>query len=110
MFRRDFIQEVSMHRSTGRPRVSGYARALLIATAVVASIAEAVIPTPAVTGPIPSDTPGTPGHNYTYWATDIVLKNFGYTEEEFFFEGTANRYDAANPSGGVGNAARCTPI
>ena len=99
-----------MHHSTRRPGVSRHARALLIATAVFASIAGAVIPTPTVTGPIPSDTPGTPGHNYTYWATDIVLKNFGYTEEEFFFEGTANRYDAAAPSGAVGNANRCSPI
>jgi hypothetical protein len=99
-----------MHHSTGRPEVSHYARGLLTATAVFASIAQAVIPTPTVTGPIPSDTPGSPGHNYTYWATDIVLKNFGYTEEEFFFEGTANRYDAAAPSGAVGNANRCSPI
>ena len=99
-----------MHHSSGRPAVSHYARGLLTATAVFASIAQAVIPTPTVTGPIPSDTPGSPGHNYTYWATDIVLKNFGYTEEEFFFEGTANRYDAAAPSGAVGNANRCSPI
>jgi hypothetical protein len=99
-----------MHHSTGGPGISRHVRALLIATAVYASSAQAVIPTPTVTGPIPSDTPGTPGHNYTYWATDIVLKNFGYTEEEFFFEGTANRYDAAAPSGGVGNANRCSPI
>jgi len=99
-----------MHHSTGGPGISYHVRALLIATAVYASSAQAVIPTPTVTGPIPSDTPGTPGHNYTYWATDIVLKNFGYTEEEFFFEGTANRYDAAAPSGAVGNANRCSPI
>ncbi len=99
-----------MHRSIRRPRVSRNGRALLAAAAVFASVAQAVIPTPIVTGPIPGDTPGTAGHNYTFWATDIVLKNFGYVEEEFFFEGTANRYDAAAPSGGVGNAARCSPI
>jgi len=99
-----------MHHSTRRPGVLRHARALLTVTAVFASIAGAVIPTPTVTGPIPSDTPGSPGRNYTYWATDIVLKNFGYTEEEFFFEGTANRYDAAAPSGAVGNANRCSPI
>ena len=58
----------------------------------------------------PATRPDRASRNYTYWATDIVLKNFGFVEEEFFFEGTANRYDAANPSGGVGNAARCTPI
>ena len=53
----------------------------------------------------PVDTPGSADHNYTFFATDIVLQRYGFVEEEFFFDGTANRYDAAAPSGGVGNAA-----
>ena len=99
-----------MHRSIKRPGISRCGHALIAVAALWVAAAQAVVPTPTVTGPIPGDTPGSPSHNYTYWATDIALKNFGFVEEEFFFEGTANRYDAANPSGGVGNAARCTPI
>lgn len=99
-----------MQGSTKRPAVSRVGSALLTAIALCTATAQAVIPTPTVTGPIPGDTPGSASRNYTYWATDIVLKNFGFVEEEFFFEGTANRYDAANPSGGVGAANRCSPI
>ena len=76
-----------------------------VAMATFASIAAAVVPTPTVIGPLPSDTPGTPGHNYPFFATDMVLADFGYVEQEFFFDGTANRYDAPAPSGGIGNNA-----
>lgn len=95
------------------PKVHGiahYASVLLTVLALFAGIAQAVIPTPTVTGPIAGDTPGSADHNYTFWATDIVLQNFGFIEQEFFFDGTANRYDAAAPGGGVGNVARCSPI
>ena len=77
----------------------------MVAT-LLASTASAVIPTPAVTGPIPSETPGSPSRNYTWWATDIVLEKYGYVEQEFFFDGLANRYDAPNPAG----FARCTAM
>jgi len=90
-----------MHRSIKRPGISRCGHALIAVAALWVTAAQAVVPTPTVTGPIPGDTPGSPSRNYTYWATDIVLKNFGFVEEEFFFEGTANRYDAANPSAGV---------
>lgn len=99
-----------MHRSIKRHPFLRCGRALIAATALCAAATQAVIPTPTVTGPIPGDIPGSPSRNYTYWASDIVLKNFGFVEEEFFYEGTANRYDAANPSGGVGAANRCTAI
>ena len=33
--------------------------------------------------------------------TDIVLANFGYVEEEFMFEGTANTYAPPGPDGKV---------
>jgi hypothetical protein len=81
-------------------------RSVICATiAVFALAAEAVVPTPTVVGPLPFDTPGTPAHNYPFFATDLVLSDFGYVEQEFFFDGTANRYDAPAPSGGVGNNA-----
>jgi Alpha/beta hydrolase domain len=76
---------------------------LTVAAAV--GIAEAVVPTPTVIGPLASDTPGSPDHNYPFFSTDMVLADFGYVEQEFFFDGTANRYDAPAPSGGIGNNA-----
>jgi hypothetical protein len=46
-----------------------------------------------VTGPVPSTTPlRDPGHGYPYNSTPLDLANLGYVEEEFFIEGTANRY------------------
>src|SRR5689334_20661342 len=44
------------------------------------------VPTPKVTKVA---GPGQP-----FFATDIVLKNFGYVEEEFFYDGQANTYSA----------------
>jgi hypothetical protein len=53
----------------------------------------ATAPTPTVTGPVAAaDIPGTPTHNYTFFATNHELATHGYLEQEFFVEGTANRY------------------
>lgn len=84
---RDFAVNAAAHRyiALARVLVAG-------AAAMWVSIASAAVPTPAVTGPIPSDVPGTPARNYPFFATDIVLQNFGYVEEEFFYDGTANSY------------------
>lgn len=52
------------------------------------------VPNPVVTGPIPAlATPGDPSHNYPFFSTSVDLASYGYVEEEFFFEGTANRYN-----------------
>jgi hypothetical protein len=59
-----------------------------------------VVPTPTVSGPIASDLQS-PDKNYTFFATDLDLKARSYIEEEFFFSGTANTYDATF-SGGIG--------
>jgi len=56
-----------------------------------ASMARAEVPTPRVT-PVSGGAPGSADHNYPFFSTDIVLKNFGYIEEEFFFEGTAEGF------------------
>lgn len=60
-----------------------------------------VVPNPTVTGPIASVMPGDPSHNYPFLATAFDLDKFGYVEEEFFIEGTANRYDT--PTGATGS-------
>jgi Alpha/beta hydrolase domain len=79
------------------------------AVAAFAATAGAVVPTPTVIGPLSSDTPGSSAHNYPFFSTDMVLADFGYVEQEFFFDGTANRYDAPAPSGGIGNNAASAP-
>ncbi len=71
--------------------------------------AGASVPVPTVIGPLASDVPGSPGRNYPFFATDMVLSDFGYIEQEFFFDGTANRYNAPAPSGGTGNNAASAP-
>ena len=75
-----------MHRSIKRPGLSRCGHALIAAAALCVAAAQAVVPTPTVTGPIPGDTPGSPSRNYTYWATDIVLKNFGFVENLHLFD------------------------
>jgi len=76
------------------PRLRRGCRLGLVAVALVAASALgafAQVPTPTVTK-LTSDKPGTPGRNYPFFATDIVLSNYGYVEEEFFFDGKANTY------------------
>jgi len=54
----------------------------------------AAVPNPVVIGPIPATgPPGNPSHDYPFFSTTVDLSSHGYIEEEFFFEGTANRYN-----------------
>jgi Alpha/beta hydrolase domain len=55
------------------------------------------VPNPTVTGPIPANAPpGDPSHDYPFFSFAPQLAALKgphrYVEEEFFFEGTANRY------------------
>lgn len=51
-------------------------------------------PTPAVAGPITfGPTDGSIEHDYPFFSDRDWLERQGYVEEEFFLEGTANRYD-----------------
>ena len=78
-------------------------------TLVAASFLDAAdVPTPKVTA-MAADKPGTAGRNYPFFATDIVLANFGYVEEEFMYEGTANTYAPPGPDGNVEIAERGIP-
>ena len=60
---------------------------------VVARTGSSEVPIPEVTA-VPGDPPGSADRNYPFFATDIVLTNYGYVEQEFFYEGTANTYTA----------------
>src|SRR5438105_4448643 len=63
-------------------------------TAGTPTASSAKVPAPTVTGPIAA--PGIPGaaeHNYIFFASKQDLAIQGYVEEEFFIQGTANRYN-----------------
>jgi hypothetical protein len=73
-----------------------------LSLAACAMVAGAVVPTPLVTGPIPGDVPGTSAaRNWPFFATHIVMADYGYVEQEFFFEGTATRF--SSPTGTAPN-------
>jgi hypothetical protein len=67
----------------------------------VVPVRAAAVPAPTVTGPIKATVaPGDPSHDYIYSASVDDLAKYGYVEEEFFLEGTANRY--TTPAGATG--------
>ena len=69
---------------------------VLIALAALswAATAAAQVPTPTLIGPIPQNVaPGDPSHDYTFFTTVEDLSDFGYVEQEYFIQGTANRYN-----------------
>ena len=76
--------------------------ALLGAGMACAAITAQAVPNPVVTGPIPSTAiPGQPSKDYIFFASDHPLAVNGYIEEEYFIEGTANRYNI--PTGATGS-------
>lgn len=68
--------------------VLGSAGLLLTATSMAAT------PGFQIEGPIAAEAPGHPSNNFIYSASAIELNSRGYIEEEFFIEGTANRYSS----------------
>ncbi len=51
------------------------------------------VPNPVVTGPIRENAPpGDPSRDYIFFSREGI-ERFGYIEQEFFFEGSANVYD-----------------
>jgi hypothetical protein len=64
------------------------------------------VPTPVVTGAIAATALGDPGRDYPFHASVIDLAARGYVEQEFFIEGTANRYDTpAQATGTIRSSA-----
>lgn len=68
---------------------------LLFLCLVLCSVTGAAsVSNPTVTGPIPASVmPGDRSHDYPFLSTTVDLASYGYVEEEFFLEGTANRYN-----------------
>ena len=55
--------------------------------------AGAAAPNPSIIGPIPATVPlGDPSRDYPFFATDVNLAQYGYVEQEYFMQGTANQY------------------
>ncbi len=84
-----------------RARIASWAAAAtVIAGTFVSPTALAAVPNPTVTGPVPVNAaPGSPSRDYPFLSTMHNLAAVGYVEEEFFVEGTANRY---NTTGAIG--------
>lgn len=84
-----------MVRSDSSP-VARIVSACLIATAVAIGarqLGAASVTTPIVTGPVKTPVAiGDPSRNYPYSSTIDDLAKYAYVEEEYFVEGTANRY------------------
>jgi hypothetical protein len=78
-------------RAIGFLAAAGLAGLLTAAGPVMLRGASAV-PVPTVTGPLASTAAGAPKHDYPFYASALDLAARGYVEEEFFIEGTANRY------------------
>lgn len=66
----------------------------IYAVQAAASPVPVPVPVPQVSGPIASpDLPGTPSHNYIFFASNHDLASHGYVEQEFFIQGTARTFE-----------------
>jgi hypothetical protein len=82
-------------------RVIMLSAAFAVAILCLPLVANAAVPNPTITGPIPATvTPGDPSRDYPFLATDVDLAQYGYVEQEYFMQGTANQY--TTPAGTTG--------
>ena len=80
------IVACSQDRITGHTQSVGDAHKL-------AEIATSAVANPTVIGPIAASAqPGSASRDYPFFSTTADLATHGYVEEEFFIQGTANRY------------------
>jgi alpha/beta hydrolase family protein len=71
----------------------GLTIALVAAVGVGVRLGAASVATPTITGPIKAPVAiGDPSHDYPYSSAVDDLGKYSYVEEEYFVEGTANRY------------------
>jgi len=89
-----------------QPRTFGAVALCVAALSLPASASAQVdVPIPTVIGPIPANVaPGDASHDYTFFTPVADLSRYGYVEEEFFLEGTANTY-TTEPAGQTGSVA-----
>jgi hypothetical protein len=88
------IVQTRVFRSSVAQLVGGL---LAVLAALLAAPVTAAVPNPLVTGPIQQTVaPGDPSHDYIFFSSNHDLAGHGYVEEEFFIQGTANRYNTPN--------------
>jgi hypothetical protein len=78
----------------------------LVAAPLAHATSESAVPVPDVAGPIPSHV-GNADNDYTFFASDILTRH-RYVEEEYFYSGQANVYDAT-VAGGIGARGTASP-
>ena len=72
----------------------GFLLGAALGLVAVPAFAASSVPVPQVSGPIAApDVPGSPSHNYIFFASNHDLASHGYVEEEFFIKGTASTYN-----------------
>ena len=72
------------------------ATGMVLFVAVATAAAQGAGAEPTVTGPIRVTVPrGDPSHDFVFSPAAVDLATHGYVEQEFFIEGTANRYTRA---------------
>lgn len=87
---------IRMDRSLFSISALNFALSVLFSGALSAAVPDAVI-----NGPIPIDPEGHPSLDTIYSASAIELTSRGYSEEEFFIEGSANRYSSSEMENSV---------
>ncbi|MDP6579706.1 MAG: alpha/beta hydrolase domain-containing protein [Vicinamibacterales bacterium] len=75
-------------------RTTAFVRAAGLVALCSASSVHAQVAPASIVGPVDAMPPGDPSRNAIYNASAIPLAPAGYVEEEYFIEGTANRYTA----------------
>jgi len=75
------------------PKSTSFLRQLTFLLGALAfATVSADVPDATIYGPIEADDPAADTRNSIYSASAIGLAEYGYVEEEYFIEGTANRY------------------
>ncbi|HKP59100.1 MAG TPA: alpha/beta hydrolase domain-containing protein [Polyangiales bacterium] len=79
----------------------------MCAAGFCAATAAQAVPSPDIIGPIAQNAPaGDPSHDYTFLTPSEDLGEYGFVQQEFFQQGTANSYTTTTePLGGTGTIA-----
>jgi hypothetical protein len=81
------------HPTRGKAMTRFQLPILSLVSLLWAAAAAAQVPAATLVGPIPQNAaPGDPSRDYTFFTPVEDLSDFGYVQEEYFVEGTANRY------------------
>jgi hypothetical protein len=74
--------------------MGGFLAVVIAGGPAFAATDPAPVPVPTLAGPVAApDIPGSPTHNYPFFASNHELAARGYVEEEFFVNGSARSYD-----------------